>query len=119
MKPDKNKQFKSEIGSKAIVQHESLARSEEQEKYLEGLREVLADSALDLQKIKLVPPSQEYLGSFSVHVYASEALRQFSFVGITNPHKTNHPIAEAAMKKLTEDVNEYFTGRRRKSRSGF
>ena len=113
-------QFATELGQKAIVSHESLAKGNpEREAYVAELRSCLADMALDLQRVDLAPKEHEYLGSFSVHVYASELLRQFSFVGVTNPHKTTHPIAEAAISKLKQDMNEYFGKKRQKLRSGF
>lgn len=115
MNDNKRKAFETDIGQKAIVEHHSLGGSE----VVAQLREVLVDSALDLQNKKVVHPELEYLGSLSVHVYASQALRQFSFVGITNPHKMTHPVADAAVSKLKQDVREFFRGKRQKLRSGF
>lgn len=110
-------QFIKDLGSKAVVEHHNLEGDEKD--YTNQLREVLADVAADLQKGKIVSPGMDYLGSFSVHVYASELMRSFAFVGLNNPHKTTHPVADAAMRKLNEDVTEHFTGKRKRLRSGF
>lgn len=116
MKKDTDAQtFKSELGTTAIVEHHSLKDNE----HVEALKEVLTDMAMDLQRVKIVHEGQEYLGSLSVHVFASEVLRQFSFVGINNTNKMTHPVAEAALSKLKQDVNEFFQGKRQKLRSGF
>lgn len=109
--------FTQELGQKAIVEHHVL--DEEEKRYAAELREVLAAMAADLQRVKIVNPGFDYLGSFSVHVFASEIMRAFEFMSITNPHKATHPVADAALRKLTQDVNEHFTGKRQRLRSGF
>ena len=111
------KKFKSEIGSKAIIEHHGIPP--EAADYFEKLREVLADIGRDLLEVGAAPKGFDYLGSFSVHVYGAEVTEQLAFLSLTNPHKTTHPLADAAMHKLTEDVNAHFTGNRRKLRSGW
>jgi len=109
------KTFESELGAKAIVEHHTIANDER----MDQLREVLADIAKDLQAVKKAPPEMQYMGSFSVHVYASEILRMFAFVGVNNPTNCPYELADAALKKLRQDVNEHYKGRRQKLRSGF
>jgi hypothetical protein len=109
--------FKSEIGATAQVEHHKLEG--EDKEYMMQLREVLVSIAQDMQDKKIVNNGFEYLGSWSVHVYASEVLRAFEFVSLTNPHKATHPVAEAALAKLKQDINEHYSGKRQKLRSGF
>lgn len=109
--------FKTEIGSTAQIEHHKLEGAEKE--YMMQLREVLVSIAQDMQDKKIVNEGLEYLGSWSVHVYASELLRAFEFVSLTNPHKATHPIAEAALAKLKQDMNEHYSGKRQKLRSGF
>ena len=111
------KQFKSDIGNKAVIEHHGLPP--ETEEYVDKLRDVLADVGQDLLAVGAAPKGFDYLGSFSVHVYGAEVTHQLAFLSLTNPHKTTHPLADAAMHKLTEDVNAHFTGTRRKLRSGW
>lgn len=108
--------FDTEIQSKAKVEHHIIESTPQ----MDQLRDVLADMGKDLQRIKVAPESMEYMGSFSVHVYASEGLKgTFAFVSVTNPHKTFFKLAEAAGKKLMGDIQQSFTGRFQKKRSGF
>lgn len=110
----KAKAFQSDIGSKAIVEHHSSpgdAHSAE-------LREVLADVGRDLQRVGKVPKELTYKGSFSVHVYQG-GLNNFAFAGVHNPAECHHLMAEAAGKKLNQDIREHFQGKRQKLRSGF
>jgi hypothetical protein len=87
---------------------------------IEQLREVLSDIGKDLQKIGVAPKGMEYMGSFSVHVYANEGLKgTYAFAALTNPHKCFFKLAEAAGKKLMGDIQMQFTGRFTKKRSGF
>lgn len=109
--------FMTELGQKAIVEHHQM--NEQEKYYVAQLRGVLADSAKDLQKVGIANKGFDYLGSLSVHVYASEVMRAFEFMAITNPFKMTHPVADAALRKLTQDVNEHYTGKRQKLRSGF
>ena len=111
------KKFKSDIGSKAVIEHHDIAP--EKLEYMSQLRGVLQAIAEDMQKTGIADKGFEYLGSFSVHVFGAEVTSQLEFVSLTNPHKTTHPLADAAMHKLTEDVNAHFTGTRRKLRSGW
>ncbi len=111
-----DKTFDSDLGSKAQVEHHGINNDE----YQNQLRAVLADMAGDLQRTGSVPEGLEYQGSFSVHVYASSALKgTFAFAGVTNPGKCHYKLAEAAIMKLREDVEEYYSGKRRVKRSGF
>jgi hypothetical protein len=111
------KQFEQELGSKAIVENHKLEG--EQAEITNQLREVLADCAADLQAKKIIHPAFQYLGSWSVHVYANELMRAFEFIDINNPHLATHPVADAALTKLKQSVNEHYTGKRQKLRSGF
>lgn len=112
---NKKKDFDSQLGSRAIVEHHTL----ENDNYTFQLREVLADMGADLQKAGKVPKGMEYQGSFSVHVYASPILRTFAFAGINHPGTCHGQLAEAAGMKLNQDIREYYQGRRQKLRSGF
>jgi len=112
---NKKKDFDSQLGSKAIVEHHQI----ENDQYTHQLREVLADMGDDLQKSGKVPKGMQYQGSFSVHVYASPILRTFAFAGVNNPGTCHGQLAEAAGMKLNQDIREYFHGKRQKKRSGF
>lgn len=117
-KNDKDKTFDSELGGsagKAVIEHHVI----ENDQYTAELREVLKDMALDLQATGKAPKEMEYCGSFSVHVYKSDILRTFAFAGVTNPGSCHYKLAEAALMKLREDVEEYYSGQRRYKRSGF
>lgn len=108
--------FDTSIGQKAIVEHETL-------EHIEGmtqLREVLGDIGKDLQRIGAAPESMKYMGSFSVHVYASDGLKgTFAFVQVSNPGQTFFKLAEAAGKKLMGDIQQMYRGKFQKHRSGF
>jgi hypothetical protein len=108
--------FKTDIENRALVEHHSITSTPE----IEQLREVLSDIGKDLQKIGVAPKGMEYMGSFSVHVYANEGLKgTYAFAALTNPHKCFFKLAEAAGKKLMGDIQMQFTGRFTKKRSGF
>lgn len=108
--------FDTELQSKAKVEHHTIENTPE----MDQLREVLADMGKDLQRIRIAPESMEYMGSFSVHVYGSQGLKgTFAFVSVTNTHKCFYKLAEAAGKKLQGDIQQQFTGRFQKKRSGF
>lgn len=111
---DKDKVFHSQLGSEAIVEHHTSAPDERSEM----LREVLADIGRDLQTCGKVPKELEYKGSFSVHVYQG-GLQNFAFAGVHNPAECIFPMAEAAGKKLAQDIREHYHGKRQKLRSGF
>lgn len=116
MSKDKELAFDSEIGSKAIVEHHQI----ENDEYTSELREVLAAMGADLQRVGKVPQGLTYQGSFSVHVYASEGIKgTFAFAGVSNPGSCHFKLAEAAGKKLAQDINEHYRGSRQKLRSGF
>lgn len=114
-KTDKDQIFDTELGQKATVEHHQIANDQ----YTAELREVLVDMAKDLQRTGKAPKEYEYKGSFSVHVYASSMDGNFAFAGVTNPGTCHYKLAEAAMMKLREDVEEHYSGRRRVKRSGF
>jgi len=115
-KTQQDQTFESDLGQKAIVEHVTL----EQDNYTTELAQVLEDMALDMQKVGKAPKEYEYLGSFAVHIYASSMQGNFAFSGNLNPKPGCHRmLADAALKKLRQDVEEYFTGRRQKLRSGF
>lgn len=108
--------FDNSMQQGAKVEHHSIESTPE----IQQLRDVLADMGKDLQRIKVAPESMQYMGSFSVHCYASEGLKgTFAFVSVTNPHKTFYKLAEAAGRKLMGDIQQSFTGRFQKKRSGF
>jgi hypothetical protein len=114
-KTGKDKAFDTEIGQKAIVEHYKI----ESDEATDCLREVIADVGRDLQRTRKVPPELEYVASFSVHVYKG-ALNNFAFAGVNSGMtKCPYPLADAALKKLRMDVEEYHRGRRAKLRSGF
>lgn len=106
--------FDSQLGSRAIVEHHEIPQDE----YTAELREVLADIGRDLLRTKKVPESMTYKGSFAVHVYQG-SLNNFAFAGTLNPAECHYMMADAGLKKLREDVEEYYHGKRRKKRSGF
>lgn len=110
----KAKTFGSEIGSKAIVEHHNSPGDE----HSEELRGVLSDIGRDLQRVGKVPKELTYKGSFSVHVYQG-GLNNFAFAGVHSPGECHHLMAEAAGKKLAQDIREHYLGRRAKLRSGF
>lgn len=108
----------SSLGSKATV--ENFAPPPEAKEYFNRLQEVLADMGKDIQRV--VPASQgmTYMGSFSMHVYMAESLHgTFLFVPVSNPHKCFFKLAEAAGMKMKGDIEQMFTGRFQKKRSGF
>jgi hypothetical protein len=108
--------FDSSLQTKARVEHHILENTPE----LTQLREVLADMGKDLQRVGAAPKEMEYMGSFSVHVYASQGLKgTFVFTALTNPHKCFFKLAEAAGRKLMGDIQQQFTGKFTKKRSGF
>jgi hypothetical protein len=117
-KNERDKLFDDQLGGsvgRAVIEHHEIPNDE----YTKELRGVLADIGADLQRTKKVPEGMEYQGSFSVHVYASPVLRTFAFAGVNNPQDCHYKLADAALKKLREDVEEYYSGTRRKLRSGF
>lgn len=115
-KENDRKTWDTEIGSKALVEHLDLKNTPE----MEALREVLSDIGRDLQRIEVAPKDYTYMGSFSVHCYASEGLKgNFAFVSLCHPHKTYFMLAEAAGKKLSGDIQKMFRGSMQKLRSGF
>lgn len=108
--------FDTEIGSKATIEHHAVEDTGE----ITQLREVLEDMGKDLQRVGAAPKEMEYMGSFSVHVYAAQGLKgSFAFVSLTQPGKCFYKLAEAAGKKLQGDIQQTFTGRFQKKRSGF
>ena|ERR1051325_7819382 len=110
------RQFDSSIGSEAKVEHHRVEDSQE----IDQLREVLGDIGKDLQRIKVAPETMKYMGSFSVHVYASDGLKgTFAFVSVCNPEDTFFKLAEAAGKKLMGDIQNMYRGKFQKLRSGF
>lgn len=110
----KKLQFNTEIGAKAQVEHHTI----ENDQYTAELREVLADIGRDLQRTGKVPSVLTYCGSLSVHIYKG-GLKNFAFAGVSNPGECHYLMADAALKKLRQDVEEYYHGRRKKLRSGF
>lgn len=113
-KTQQDQTFQTDVGQKAIVEHHAI----ENDEYTTALREVLSDMGRDLQLTGKVPKELEYVGSFSVHVYQG-SLRNFAFAGVMNPGGCHRMLADAALSKLREDVEEYYAGTRRKKRSGF
>lgn len=108
--------FDSNLGSKATIEHHAIADTGE----ITQLREVLSDMGKDLQKIGAAPKEMEYMGSFSVHVYAAEGLKgSYAFVALTQPGKCFYKLAEAAGKKLQGDIQLTYRGKFQKKRSGF
>lgn len=110
----KTKQFNTEIGSKATIEHHTI----ENDQYTTELREVLSDIGRDLQRVGKVPAVLTYCGSFSVHVYKG-GLQNFAFAGVNNPGECHYLMADAALKKLRQDIEEHYKGHRQKLRSGF
>lgn len=108
-------QFDSDIGSKATVEHHSIETTPE----MSALREVLSDIGKDLQRIRVAPQEFEYMGSFSVHVYASNMKGNYAFVSVSEPGKCFFKLAEAAGQKLRGDIQNMFRGSMQKLRSGF
>lgn len=109
--------FIKELGSKAIVQHIKL--DGEQLEYVGKVREVLIDMAMDLQRVNIAPKGFDYMGSLSIHCFSNELMRQFAWVPVNNYGTMTHPISDATLRKLNNDVAEHFTGKRQKLRSGF
>lgn len=108
--------FNTELETKARVEHHSI----DNHPVMEQLREVLADMGRDLQDTGIAPKELEYMGSFSVHVYAAQGLKgNYAFVGVTNSGKCFFKLAEAAGRKLMGDIQMMYRGRMQKKRSGF
>jgi len=112
--------FDSQIGSTAKIEHHIIPNDSDKGQYMCQLREVLAEMAKDLQDRKVAQPDFDYMGSFSIHIYASSALPgTYEFVPVSNPHKCFFKLAEAAGKKMAGDIQQMFTGKFQKLRSGF
>jgi hypothetical protein len=112
----KDHQFDTDIGQKASVEHHVY----ENDPRMNELREVLKDIALDMQETGKAPKEFKYMGSLSVHIYGAEGLKgNYAFAGLTHLEGCKYKVAEAACMKLREDVENHYTGKRRKKRSGF
>lgn len=108
--------FATELGQKAQVEHHAVANDER----MDQLREVLRDVGRDFQTTAKVPKELTYMGSLSVHVFASEVMKgQFQFVGLNAYDKMPYLVADAALQKLRGDVTQVYVGNRQKKRSGF
>lgn len=108
--------FSTELGQKATVEHHALANDER----MDQLRNVLRDIGRDFQETNKVPQALKYMGSLSVHVYASEALKGgFQFVGLNAYDSMPYALADAALQKLRGDVTQTYAKARQKKRSGF
>ena len=109
------KTFKTELGSKAVNEHHSIAHIPE----VAQLREVLKDMGKDLQRVGAAPKEYAYRGSFSMHVYSSAIAGQLAFVGISAPERMPFDLAEAAVDKMRGDIQMMYLGKMQKLRSGF
>lgn len=116
-KQNERQTFQTDIGQKAIVQHDVIEGAQAERH--DQLREVLRDIARDIQSTDDGLKHLEYVGSFSVHVYKSAMQGNFSFAGLNAPDDCGHALADAAGQKLRQDINEIYSGRRQKKRSGF
>lgn len=107
------KQFETEMGQKVRVERHKMSSDR-----IAQLRDVLREMGKDLQAQDVATKDLDYLGSFSVHVYASHALQQMFFHTLTAPDKCNFQIADAAMRELNGSVQEDYGQVRQKRRSG-
>lgn len=105
--------FQTELGQKVLVERHVVANER-----MDQLREVLRDIAKDLQAEDPATREQTYLGSFSVHVYTSELLRQMTFQVLTAPDHCTYDVADAALRELNGSVMETYGHKRQKRRSG-
>ena len=104
-----------QMGQKVLVERSALEGER-----TEQLREVLADIGKDLQQQGPdgVSPTLEYLGSFSVHVYYSNALKAMCFATLNNLGKVHFNVAEDACRELFGTVCENYGQKRPVRRSG-
>ena len=107
--------FAAEVGQKAIVQRRTLENDER----TEMLREVLRDIAKDMQTTGMVTKGLKYMGSFSVHVFASEVLRTAEFAPLTVTDHCDANLADGAVHALRNSVLLDYGRRMQKKRSGF
>lgn len=106
--------FIDEVGSRATVERSSL-----QSEGMDELRGVLRDVGQNLSDVGAAPKGMTYLGSISVHIYASEVLRTAAFASLTALEGVNFALADAALRELTGSVHESYGKARKKLRSGF
>lgn len=109
-------QFIQDLGQKAIVERSPI----ENDQYFDNLRAVLNDLGQDISTVGKAPKGMQYRGSLSVHVYSSTILNSAAFVTLNNLKTLDGAMADAALRELTGNVMQQFTGRRgQKLRSGF
>lgn len=106
--------FQTEMGQRVFVERHKTQNDER----AAMLRDVLRDVGRDLQEMDAGTRGLDYLGSFSVHVYASHVLGSMVFQTLTAPDKCTYDIADAALRELNGSVMEDFGHKRQTRRSG-
>lgn len=107
--------YMQEVGQKARVDRSPIEQNEQTEQ----LREVLRDIGLNLAEIGVAPKGMKYLGSLSVHIYASEILRTSAFATVTETSELPGPLADAGLRELTRKTMLKYGKSPGKLRSGF
>jgi len=105
----------TELGQKARVERSTLPNDD----HTDALREVIRDVARDLQSSGKATKGMQYMGSLTVHVFGSEALRMMEFVPLTVTDRFDAVLADAACHALRNSVLADFGKRMQKKRSGF
>lgn len=114
MSDAESKIFAKDLGQSALVERSTIENERMKE-----LRGVLSDIGRDLERIGAVPKGMKYLGSLSVHTYASEALGTVIYATVSELGGLNFPLADGALRELTGTTAESFGQKRQKLRSGF
>ena len=107
------KKYKDEVGQKAVVQRETVSGE-----HVNQLNEVLQDIGRDMKEVGQVPDEMPYLGSCAVHIYASPVMGIMAFRVQNALDKTPMNIANSAVVELSNTIGQFYTGKRKKLRSG-
>jgi hypothetical protein len=108
---NKDTTFNRDIGQKAKVERHEFANenSARQNKLLWDMAE----------KLNPAPKAVKHLGSFAVHVYQSEHLKQLFFVKQTLVDDCEEIVASKAFEDLRGTIMEAYERKRQTKRSGF
>lgn len=106
--------FIQDVGSKVRVE-----RSKIENEKMDQLRGVLEEIGKNIVDVGAAPKGMDYIGSFSVHVYKSDALRTIAYATLNADEKVPFDVADGAMRELNGNVQENHGRSRQKMRSGF
>lgn len=106
--------FTQDLGQKARVERHDIVNE-----HMDQLRDVIADVGQNLSEIGAVPKGMEYVGSLSIHVYRSIALKTAAFATVNNMGRMDGSLADGALRELTGSTMLQFGKNRKKLRSGF